>query len=256
MSQITDNVFAEVCLDERVSDGIFRMEEEQHMNALRDYFVKKGIPKEAAIHVTNRMIEGKYPERQAYRAEDGILVTWPSPQHMAKAFKENPGKYVTDNPNPPRPSEKEPVKEPIKREPPTDNDPEEKEDDAEEGDDDSLSKSSDDKSSLFDKEPSGDEKVGGLSVEPNRGNEKAEPIPMSPTNPTQSPRTPERIAAEKEIAMQLMGADDHALSKLDVNLQESKLTDVCRYQLNELYKKADECGYREAVTFLTPYIKP
>ncbi len=253
MSRIIDNVFAEVCLDERISDGVFRLEEEEHMNALRDYFVKKGITKEAAIHVTNRMVEGKYPDRQAYRAEDGILVTWPSPQHMAKAFKENPGKYVTDNPNPPKPQDKEPVKEPIKREPPTDKEPDDKEEDDDE--DDSLPKSSASKSSLFDKSPSSDEKVGGLAVEPDRGDEKPEPVPTAPT-PTQSPRTPERIAAEKEVAMQIMKSDDHALTKLDVNLQEKKeLTTACRHQLSELYKKADEWGFRDAVTFLTPYVK-
>jgi len=248
MSHIIDNVFSEVCLDERVSDGIFRMEEEQHMNALRDYFIKKGITKEAAIHVTNRMVEGRFPERQAYRAEDGILVTWPSPQHMAKAFKENPGKYVKENPKPPEQQKKEsPPKEPIKREP-----PEDKEEPEETDDDKSLSRSSSGRSNLFDKEPS--VKTGGqeLEVEPPRGDEKPEPLPV-PTSPTppQAPRTPERIAAEKEVAMQIINTDNHALTKIDPPLSEA-----CHQQLHELYKKADELGYKEAITFLTPYVKP
>lgn len=255
MSQIIETILSDICLDPRIPDGIFCMENNEHMDVLRDYFLKRGLTKESSLNVTNRMIEGKHPERQLWQAETGILVTWPTPQHMAKAVKENPGKYTDKNPNPPRPSEKEPVKEPIKREPPTDDKPDKEEGD-DDGDDESLPKSSADKSSLFDKEPSGGEKVGGLDVEPDRGTEKAEPIPTAPTNPTQSPRTPERIAAEKEVAMQIMKSDDHALSKLDVNLQEANLTDTCRQQLSELYKKADECGYREAVTFLTPYVKP
>jgi hypothetical protein len=251
MSHIIDNVFSEVCLDERVSDGIFKMENTQHMDALRDYFVKRGITKEAAVHVTNRMIEGKYPDRQAWRVEDGILVTWPSPQHMADAFKENPGKYVQKNPNPPKPQDKDPVKEPIKREPPTDDTPDEEDDD-----DNSSSDVSGPNTSLFDKQPSNNEKIGGLAIEPVNGDNKPEPVPSAPSNPTQVPLTPERIAAEKEVAVQIMKSDDHALTKLDVNLQEVKLTDACHHQLHELYKKADEWGFREAVTFLTPYVKP
>jgi len=262
MARITDNVFAEVCLDERISDGIFRMEEEQHMNALRDYFVKKGITKEAAIHVTNHMVEGKYPDRQAYRAEDGILVTWPSPQHMAKAFKENPGKYVKDNPKPPAPREKEPAKEPVKRELPKDETPPDDEDDE------SLPKS--------DKEPSGGGNIFGkkvsqggqeLDVEPPRGSDKPEPTPIPSSPPPVAPvapRTPERIAAEKEVAMQIIKADDHALTKIEPSLSECTvyatptgiISPKCHEQLNELYKKADELGYKEAVTFLTPYVKP
>ena len=249
MSNIVDNVFAEVCLDERITDGVFRMEEEAHMNALRDYFLKRGISNEAAIHVTNRMIEGKYPDRQAYRVEDGILVTWPSPQHMAKAFKENPGKYVKDNPKPPAEQEKEPVKEPVKRELPTDNEPE-KEEEPDEDEDDSLPRSSGGGgSNLFDKEPSGKDS-SGLEIEPPRGDEKPEPVPTPPT-PTQAPRTPERVAAEKDIAFQIIKGDDHALTKID-----PPLTEACRHQLNELYKKADEWGFQDAITFLTPYIKP
>jgi hypothetical protein len=249
MSQITDNVFAEVCLDERIADGIFKMEEEQHMNALRDYFIKRGITKEAAIHVTNRMTEGKYPDRQAYRAEDGILVTWPSAQHMAKAFKENPGKYVKENPKPSVPPE-EPAKEPIKRElPKKDEEPIKDKDDNDEDDEDdeSLPKSSG--GNIFG--GGGSDKESGLEIEPPHGEEKVKspPIPTSPTIAS-APRTPERIAAEKEVAMQIINTDDHALTKI-----EPPISEICHQQLNELYKRADALGYKEAVTFLTRYVK-
>jgi hypothetical protein len=251
MSNIVDRVFAEVCLDERVSDGIFRMEEEQHMNALRDYFLKKGIPKEAAVHVTNRMIEGQYPDRQAYRAEDGILVTFPSPGHKARAMAKAPGKYVNQDPRPeseqPQ-AQKEPPKEPkdrmkdISKDVPKD-EPE---------DDDKLPKSDADneggnekKSTIF----QGDKE---LALEPPRGDEKPDvaPPPQSPTPPP-APRTPERIAAEKEVVRQIMATDDNALSNV-----ANPMNEVLKIQLHELYKKADELGFREAVTFLTKYVKP
>lgn len=97
MSNILDRVFAEVCLDKRITDGIFKMEEAVHMDALRDYFIRRGIAKEAAIHVTNRMIEGKYPLRQAYN-KDGILCTFPTPQYKARAIAR--GTHFEKNPVP------------------------------------------------------------------------------------------------------------------------------------------------------------
>lgn len=247
MSNILDRVFNEVCLDERISDGIFRMDEEAHMEALRDYFIRKGITKEAAIHVTNRMVEGKYPDRQAWRKEDGILVTWPSPKHKAKAMAENPGKYTDQEPKKEAPPEKEPPieKEPIEKEEPDEEEPEKKSFGGK-----SLPKS--------DVKSDGDSKIsqGGkeLEIEPPRG--KVSPVALPPTPPAQPqiPRTPERIAAEKEVAKQIIHTDDSVLSNVadPLNLNEKALN----HQLNELYKKADEWGFREAITFLTPYVKP
>lgn len=237
MSSIAERVFREVCLDERIKDGIFCMEEEQHMNALRDYFIKKGITREAVVSVTNRMVEGKFPERQAWRVEDGILVTWPSPQHMKKAMQANPGKYTNRDPRPKK--QQEPTrKEPIKVSPPPDKD--EPEEEGEEGGD--------------KKQPSIFQGDKELAVEPPRGQEKPEdvPPPTAPTAPP-TPRTPERVAAEKEVNKQIFKTDDTVLSNV---ANPMALNETCKKQLNELYKKADELGYREAVTFLTPYVKP
>jgi hypothetical protein len=248
MSNIVDNVFAEVCLDERISDGIFRLDEEEHMNALRDYFIKRGITREAAVRVTNRMVEGRFPERQAYN-KDGILVTFPTPQHKQKAiqrgthFEKNPApQNVTPPKGPapeePNPSDKVPVD--VKK----DEEPEEEPSGGK-----SLPTSSEE-------EPGGNPKIKQgekeLEIEPPRGEEKPEPppIPTSPTPPP-VPRTPERIAAEKEVIKQIMNTDDSALTKI-----EPQLTKECRHQLNELYKKADEWGFKDAITFLTPYVRP
>lgn len=250
MSNILDRVFAEVCLDERISDGIFRMEEEAHMNALRDYFVKKGITQEVAVKVTNRMLEGKYPERQAYRKEDGILVTWPSPQHKQKAMQKNPGKYVEQDPNPkqhqPEPEKEKTAPPGSKPEPGEKPNPKDKEEDDEK----------DSESSSGKKEPTIFQGEKELEVEPPRGEEQpvTPPPPQSPTPPP-VPRTPERIAAEKEVVKQIMKTDDTVLSNV-ADPVNPPMNEALRTQLNELYKKADEMGFREAVTFLTKYVKP
>jgi hypothetical protein len=245
MSNVLDRVFAEVCLDERITDGVFRMDETEHMNALRDFFVKKGITKDAAITVTNRMVEGKYPDRQAYRKEDGILVTWPSPKHKHKAMHENPGKYVEENPFPKR---SEPTPEPKEREPRKEKEP--PVDDTEEPDDTSTKKPG---SNLFGGGESGPQLQQGdkqLSIEPIKG---TQPIaPAAPPIAPQQPRTPERIAAEKEVAQQIVATGDDALTNV-----ANPLTETYRQQIiKELYTKADKLGLKEVVTFLTPYVKP
>jgi len=237
MSQLTDTVFREVCLDERVSDGIFRLDNSEHMDALRDHFIKKGITKEASIHVTNRMVEGKYPDRQAWRKEDGILVTWPSPKHMAKAMKENPGKYTDKNPSPkpeePPQSKEEPLSPPQSKEEPKSADT-----GGDTGDNSRIG-------SIFSNPTT---VAGNLEVEPPRGDQK--PVPISNPVPSVAPRTPERIAAEKEVVKQIINMDDNAMSKIDPSISEE-----CHKQLSELYKRADELHFKEAVTFLTPYIR-
>lgn len=247
MPNLVDRVFSEVCLDERITDGIFRMEEEQHMNALRDYFVRKGIAPEAAIHVTNRMVEGKYPERQAYN-RDGILVTFPTPQHKHRALAR--GTHFEKNPHPQKPAaepepEKKPPKEPADRMKSAGLDKEPPKDD----EDDEEDKDTGDK-----KEPTIFQGDKELEVEPPKGEEPIAAPPPQPPSVPQAPRTPERIAAEKDMVQQIMNTDDTVLTNVAdlLNVNEAAL----KIQLHELYKKADELGFREAVTFLTKYVKP
>ena len=243
-SNIVDNVFSEVCLDERITDGIFRMEEEAHMNALRDHFIKRGIPLEAAIRVTNRMLEGKFPDRQAWRKEDGILVTWPSPKHKAKAMHENPGKYVDKDPMPDMHRAAEPAKE---KEPIGRREPEaEPKETPEKG----LETEPRKVGNIFGGGESAPVTQNGqqLAVEPVGGNKQ--PVPQAPVA-TPVPRTPQRIAAEKSVVQQMFASDDNSMSNFDPSI-----TETCRAQLNELYKKADEMGLNEAVTFLTKDVKP
>ena len=248
MSQIIEKILRDVSLDERISDGIFQLENVDHMDALRDYFVKHGLTQEAAIHVTNRMTEGRFPERQAYRTEDGILVTWPSTALRNKKMHEEPGKYTLQKPlNAPKPAKPEP---PEKKEPAEKEIPEEPA-----GDEDVPTKPS---PNLFGGGGGGGSKIQQgdkeLEIEPPMGMDteapKTSPAPAAPTPPP-APRTPERVAAEKEVVKQIMATDDHALANITPPMSEE-----CKRQLHELYNKADQLGFCEAITFLTPFVKP
>jgi outer membrane biosynthesis protein TonB len=223
MSQIIDQIFNEVCLDSRIPDGIFNLEEESHMDALRDHLVKGGLTLEDATTITNKMVEGKYPERQAYQKDTGITVTWPTPEHKAKAMKENPGKYVEENPNP---KSKEPPLEPTPapKQAPVVKEPEPK----------SVNQ-------------------GGqiLAIEPPRGPEP-EPPPTPPQSPVTSPTTPERRNAEKAVVQQMMATDDTFLaSKFYPSIPES-----CIKQLAILREHAITQGLKEASEFLQKYTNP
>lgn len=249
MSNILDNVFAEVCLDERVSDGIFRMDETGHMDALRDYFVKRGIAKESAIHITNRMVEGKYPDRQAYRAEDGILVTWPSPKHKQKSMRENPGKYVEQNPFPKKEEPREP-REPADRDPHKDSEKSSPNVKPVEEPSTDRQPSSDNRpgSNLFTQEPPVKQGDKQLSVEPIPGTPAAQ-APQLPPQPIQ--KTPAQIAAEKEVVNQIIKQDDDGLTNIEIPINEIHRQKI----LVELYKKADALGLSEVSAFLIQYIK-
>jgi len=86
MSDIFDKILNEVSLDSRITSGVFSIEEESHMDVLREFLTKRGIAEEAAKEFCNRVVEGKFPERQAYNKE-GILVTFPTPEYKARAIK-------------------------------------------------------------------------------------------------------------------------------------------------------------------------
>jgi len=90
-----DRILNNISLDPRIQDGTFRIEEETHMEVLREYFVNKGIAESDAIDFSNSVLEGKYPERQAYNAK-GILVTFPTPEYKADAIKR--GTHFEENP--------------------------------------------------------------------------------------------------------------------------------------------------------------
>ncbi len=84
--KLINKILTEVSLDDRVKDGIFNIENDGHMEALREYLFNKGIDEESVKTFSNTILEGKYPERQAYNAK-GILVTFPTPEYKADAIK-------------------------------------------------------------------------------------------------------------------------------------------------------------------------
>jgi len=90
-----DKILNEVSLDQRVTDGIFRIENNDHMEVFREYFITRGIDESLVCEFSNRVLEGKYPERQAYNAK-GILVTFPTPEYKADAIKR--GTHFEENP--------------------------------------------------------------------------------------------------------------------------------------------------------------
>jgi hypothetical protein len=116
-----EKILTEVSLDHRVKDGMFNIEENDHMEALRDYLTKKGIDEEEVRRFSNKVLEGKYPERQAYNTK-GILVTFPTPEYKADAikrgthFEEDPTKKASNifsEPTAPSPApDKKPAAEP------------------------------------------------------------------------------------------------------------------------------------------------
>jgi hypothetical protein len=98
---ISDFLLSELCLDNRVEDGIFDIFNNDHMDVLREKLVEMGIPKSEVVELANKVIEGKYPERQAYNVK-GILVTFPNAEYKQRAirrgthFEEDPTKGQTN----------------------------------------------------------------------------------------------------------------------------------------------------------------
>ena len=258
-SQIIDTFLSEACINERISDGIFNVENPEHMDVLREVFVKYGLTKEDAITLHNKMLEGKYPERQAYN-KNGILVTFPTPEYKQRAIKR--GTHTEQNPlkqqgAPIFKGDTETSPSPDNAAPPAEPPPQGGEQPS------SLPSSgvqptggAEPPTSTLPKAPAGGEPQTvpqgdkQVNIEPSKdqSKDKVEAPPMPP----EPPKTPRTKAAEKAVVKQIFSTDDTALSSTPT-LDEDK--EILRYQLNELYKKADFWGLNEAAKFLKEYIK-
>jgi len=135
--------------DIAIENGIFDMSKQEHIEVLREYLLQSNVDVKIITQYLNKMVEGKYPERQAYNS-NGILVTFPTPEYKQKAiargthFEENPKKgqvniFTGDNqPEQPQqniefePQQTAPVQqpEPVKQSKGDERTPEEKEQDA------------------------------------------------------------------------------------------------------------------------------
>lgn len=96
MKEIYNKVLEAVAIDPRLDTGIFDVLNDDHLAIFREYLVKEGIAEDVAIAASNKLAEaGKFPERQCYN-KDGLLVTFPSPEHKQRAiargthFEKNP----------------------------------------------------------------------------------------------------------------------------------------------------------------------
>ena len=80
-----------------LADGVFDIYKQEHIEILREYLIDDGIDSSFVTEYLNSVVEGRFPERQAYNA-NGILVTFPSPEYKQRAiqrgthFEENPRK--------------------------------------------------------------------------------------------------------------------------------------------------------------------
>jgi hypothetical protein len=241
MNEIVDLIINNICLDDRISDGIFDIQNEEHMTVLREYFINRGIPVHEAIALNNRMLEGKYPERQAYN-KDGILVTFPTPKHKQRAISR--GTHFEKNPNPQHASVNPEESPDVGTEVGTEVGAEESPDSSPEN-----IPTTPDPSLMFVTDPTTNTQ---LKTEPVGGSENS-PIDPDKADVTPTPDlTPLRKKAEKEVAQQIIDDPDQFEMGAPV-------TDLYRESfLNELYqiqKYAKENGLKGAYTFISKIIK-
>ena len=91
-----ENVLADVCMDERIPSGTFDIDNQDHLYILQEYVADKTDDVFAVSLLSElRVVEGQYPERQAYNA-DGILATFPDEE--AKKAALDRGTHFNDNP--------------------------------------------------------------------------------------------------------------------------------------------------------------
>lgn len=95
---ILSELIEQICLDSRIKDGIFSLDNNDHLNILQEYLqVELKLDEQQSLEIRNAVLEGKYPDRQAYNS-NGLLVTFPTPEYKQRAisrgthFEENPKK--------------------------------------------------------------------------------------------------------------------------------------------------------------------
>lgn len=280
MSTIIDRILSEVCLDERIPDGIFDMSNNSHMDALRESLTDNhGLALNDVKTIHNKMVEGKYPERQAYN-KDGLLVTFPTPQHKARAiqrgthFEQDPskgpqnvfggGQQPPGAQQPPQaqtpqgqpiPAAQEPAPAPApeapKAEPaaqsapsqlPASDAPAASAAPAAQSTPSSLPTSSVPAAPPTTGAAQSDKQ--GLSVEPTATPGTGEEAPAPPPN-FDTPKSPQQRAAEANAVKQIMHGDDTNPSLLP------SITERRYIELNRTLNFAKQMGYKEAVIVIS-----
>jgi len=118
---ILSELIEQICLDSRIKDGIFSLDNNDHLNILQEYLqVELNMDEQQSVEIRNAVLEGKYPDRQAYNA-NGLLVTFPTPEYKQRAisrgthFEENPKKAAGASVFEPQPEQ--PAQQPSSPEP-------------------------------------------------------------------------------------------------------------------------------------------
>jgi len=222
MESLFDYILSEVSIDQRVTDGIFNMENNNHMDVLYEYFVNHGLSEIESLKITNGMVEGKFPDRQAFSINSGRTTTFSSKEKRDAAIKS--GTHTLKEPAKPKvtePSEK-PLSIPSKNEP-NDEEPQQPK-----------------------HEPNIFQNGHQLAVEPIGGKSQDIDVDKPSVTPNQ-PQTPNQVAATKQVVKQIIGGDNTTLSNLvpPLNLKE---------ELSILLKEANRLNLKEAVTFLIDHL--
>lgn len=227
---VLDKILTDICLDERVQDGIFDIGNNVHMEVFREYLCKKGIPKNTVNEIVNLVVEkGKHPERQAWN-KNGILVTFPTPEYKQRAlqrgthFEKNPKAGQTNLFGGGQTAPQAPT--PVQT--PTDSTP-------------AIPPSSDTSSTL---PPSDAVKGTGETLKSGDSVNVSKVEPQGAAVP-EKPKTPQEVDAEKVAAKQMMNAND-ALPTV-AGIGENRLNE----ELKKLTKIALEMNLNEAVRFLS-----
>ena len=81
--------------DNSIENGIFDISKQEHIEILRGHLLESNIDSKTVNQYLNKMLEGRYPDRQAYNS-NGILVTFPTPEYKQKAIER--GSHFEQNP--------------------------------------------------------------------------------------------------------------------------------------------------------------
>ena len=282
-----ENLINSILLDwaSKSSNGLFLEDlNEENLEALHSSLVSNGLSEDDSMGVVNDVSviseKGKHPERQAYN-KNGLLVTFPTPEYKARAitkgthFEKNPkvgqsnlfggGQQAPNAAAPAAPaaggtpaSGGSPMDAGSSTLPQTD--------------------SGQQQSSPAQKEvpdpgtpgtpaspaPAGGGSSGGSTGTPAQGQLATEPtpqIPAAPANvapPTPPPapapvqKTPEEIAAEKEVIKQIMATSDTLPTMTGIG--GVGVSEAVREELHKLTKIALEMNLNEAVRFLSKHL--
>jgi len=222
MDNLIDYILSEVSVDQRVMDGIFNIENNDHMTVLYEYFVNHGLSERESTQIINGMVEGKFPDRQAFNVDSGRTTTFSSKERRDAAIKA--GTHTLKEPA--KPQMKEPTEKPL--------------DDSGDKEVPKL------EPTQPEREPNIFQNGHQLEVEPLGGSSNDINVDK-PSAPVVQSQTPNQIAATKLVVKQIIGSDNTTLSNLvpSLNLKE---------ELSILLKEASRLNFKESVTFLIQHI--